>query len=338
MVRPIISDVEGLEMSVDEKTLFKEHKPFGFILFKRNCDNQKQLKKLTDQMREIVEDDHVPILVDQEGGRVARLGPPAWKKYPAAQTYSDIYDENPDLALRAVKLHATLMADELLKSGINVDCYPVLDLLFDGADKVVGDRSFGRSPEKVINLAKAGAEAMIAAGVTPIIKHMPGHGRADVDSHMSLPIVDTPINLLRETDFAPFKALNDLPCGMTAHVIYSLVDELNCATISKKVISEIIRDEIGFKGVLFSDDITMKALNKSSAENAQDALNAGCDLALHCNGTLKDRREVLEITSDLDDNEYERLRSFFITKKSNNYIDHQNLHNQLQEILTEYLS
>ncbi|MDA7568321.1 beta-N-acetylhexosaminidase [Emcibacteraceae bacterium] len=338
MVLPVISDVEGLEMSADEKALFKEHKPFGFILFKRNCDNQKQLKKLTDQMRDVVDDKDVPILVDQEGGRVARLGPPSWKKYPAAQTYSDIYELNPDMAIKAVKIHAMLMADDLLKSGINVDCYPVLDILFDGADKVIGDRSFGRTSEKIIALAGAGAEAMMSVGVTPIIKHIPGHGRADVDSHLSLPIVDTKINELKETDFLPFKSLNKLPCAMTAHVIYSDIDKINCATISKKVITEIIREEINFKGVLFSDDITMKALNKTAADNAKDALNAGCDLALHCNGSLNDRRAVLNATDDLNDEEYQRLKSYFIKDASIKAIDHQQLYGQLQEILTEYQS
>jgi len=338
MVRPVISDVEGLEMSADEKALFIEHKPFGFILFKRNCDNQKQLKKLTDQMRDIVNDKNVPILVDQEGGRVARLGPPSWNNYPAAQTYSDIYELNPDMAIKAVKIHAMLMADDLLKSGINVDCYPVLDILFDGADKVIGDRSFGRTSEKIIALAGAGAEAMMSVGVTPIIKHIPGHGRADVDSHLSLPIVDTKIDELKETDFLPFKSLNKLPCAMTAHVIYSDIDTSNCATISKKVITEIIREEINFKGVLFSDDITMKALNKTAADNAKDALNAGCDLALHCNGNLIDRRAVLEATDDLNDEENQRLKSYFIKDASIKAIDHQQLYGQLQEILTEYQS
>lgn len=338
MVRPVISDVEGLEMSADERALFKEHKPFGFILFKRNCENPSQLKELTDQMRDVAEDDNVPILVDQEGGRVARLGPPSWRKYPAAQTYSEIYDENSEMALKAVKLHATLMAHDLLKSGVNVDCYPVLDIFYDGADKVIGDRSFGRTPEKIISLARAGAEAMMAVGVTPIIKHIPGHGRADVDSHLSLPIVDTKIDELKESDFLPFKSLNDLPCAMTAHVIYSEIDEKLCATISKKVITEIIREEIGFNGVLISDDITMKALNKTAAENAQDALNAGCDLALHCNGGLSDRRAVLDITSDLNDNKLDRLKSYFINNTIINTINLEKSYNQLQEILMEYKS
>lgn len=336
MVRPVISDVEGFEISAKEKALFQEHKPFGFILFKRNCDNQKQLKRLTDQMRDVVEDENVPILVDQEGGRVARLGPPSWNKYPSAQIYSHIYDDDPPLAIEAVKLHVMLMADDLLKSGINVDCYPVLDLLFDGADKIIGDRSFGRTPQKIIALARSGAEAMMSVGVTPIIKHIPGHGRADVDSHLSLPKVATSIDELRLTDFMPFKALNDMPCAMTAHVIYSDIDENNCATISKKIITEIIRDEIGFKGVLFSDDITMKALNKSAAQNALDALSAGCDLALHCNGNLDDRRAVLAATNDLTTDEYVRLKSFFFSANNMTSIDHTKFYTRLEEIIKEY--
>ena len=336
MVRPVISDVEGFEISAAEKELFQEIRPFGFILFKRNCDTQDQLKCLTDQMRDVTEDDNIPILVDQEGGRVARLGPPSWNKYPSAETYSDIYNDNEELAIEAVKLHAMLIANDLLKAGINVDCYPVLDLLFDGADKVIGDRSFGRTPDKIITLARSGAEAMMSMGVTPIIKHIPGHGRADVDSHLSLPKVTTTINELRRADFMPFKALNDMPCAMTAHVIYSDIDENNCATISKKVITEIIREELGFKGVLFTDDITMKALNKSAAQNAKDSLTAGCDLALHCNGDLSDRRAVLEATDDLMSDEYARLKSFFLSADKTTSIDHVKCYGRLQEIIMEY--
>ncbi|MDG1438831.1 MAG: glycoside hydrolase family 3 N-terminal domain-containing protein, partial [Emcibacteraceae bacterium] len=220
MVLPVISDVEGFDISASERALFKKHRPFGFILFKRNCDTPEQVKSLTDQMRDVVDDENVPILIDQEGGRVARLGPPNWHKYPAAGAYSKLYDDNIELAIKAVKTHAMLMAYDLKKSGINVDCYPVADILFEGAHKVIGDRSYGETTDKIIALARAGAQGMMEMGVTPIIKHIPGHGRANVDSHLSLPIVDTKIDVLRDTDFIPFKALNDMPCAMTAHVIY----------------------------------------------------------------------------------------------------------------------
>ncbi|MCC3860531.1 beta-N-acetylhexosaminidase [Pseudemcibacter aquimaris] len=332
MVRPVVSDVAGLEFTTEEWDLFREFKPFGFILFKRNCDNPEQLKRLTDQMRDVTGDENIPILIDQEGGRVARLGPPNWRKYPSAAVYAELYDQNKNDAISAVSIHASLMANDLLECGINVDCYPVLDILFDGADKVIGDRSFGRTTDKIIELSRAGAEAMMEMGVTPIIKHIPGHGRADVDSHLSLPIVDTDIDTLRETDFVPFKALNEMPCAMTAHVIYSDIDPDYCGTISKKIISDVIRDEIGFKGVLCSDDLSMKALNKSAAENAVDALNAGCDIALHCNGTLDERRDTLMATEELNDNEYQRLRTYFVKSENMKSFDANEQYAQLLDL------
>jgi beta-N-acetylhexosaminidase len=336
MVLPVISDVEGFEISADEKALFQAYTPYGFILFKRNCDTPEQLKSLTDQMRDVVGDENVPILIDQEGGRVARLGPPNWNKYPAAGIYSNFYECDAKLAINAVKIHAMLMAYELKKSGINVDCYPVADILFEGAHKVIGDRSYGEETNKIIELARAGAEGMMEMGVTPIIKHIPGHGRANVDSHLTLPIVDTSIKVLRNTDFEPFRVLNDLPCAMTAHVIYSDIDPDNCSTISKKINENIIRGEIGFQGVLFSDDLSMKALNKSAAGNAVDALNAGCDLALHCNGSLDERREVLEAVTELTKNEIDRLNSYFVKNEMINQFDYQDNYNWLMSVIKGY--
>lgn len=336
MVHPVITDVEGFEVSDKEKDLFKKYPPFGFILFKRNCDTPDQVKALTTEMRDICGNDDLPILIDQEGGRVARLGPPNWKKYPAAGVYADLYDDHPNLAVKAVSIHAMLMAAELINVGVNVDCYPVADILYAGADKVIGNRAYGDFQEKVSILARAAAEGMIVSGVTPIIKHIPGHGRADVDSHLSLPIVDTPRDELSLSDFMPFKALNDLPCAMTAHVIYSDIDAEKCATISSKVITEVIRQEIGFEGVLISDDLSMKALNKTAAENALDALNAGCDLALHCNGTLKEREAVLKATEEMvlaDDN---KLNEYFRKKRQAKDIDQDMLYNWLSDVIKGY--
>lgn len=336
MIHPVITDVEGVKITADEKALFKECRPFGFILFKRNCHSPKQLKALTDEMRELSGNDDIPILIDQEGGRVARLGPPHWRKYPSAEVYSHIYEVSPELATTAVQIHANMMAAELVEAGINVDCYPVADILFEGADKVIGDRSYGDRPNKVSFLARAASEGMLSNGVIPIIKHIPGHGRADVDSHLKLPVVDTPLETLRETDFIPFKNLNDMPCAMTAHVIYSGIDADKCATISPKIIKDIIRGEMEFEGVLFSDDISMKALSGTPAENALDALDAGCDLALHCNGSLQERRSVLEATKDKLIDENNRIIEILKKKRAPRDINQEMLYDWLLNVIKGY--
>ncbi len=336
MFKPVISDVKGLEISADEKALFEEFRPFGFILFQRNCDNPKQVKALVTQMKECIGNDNAPILIDQEGGRVARLRPPHWKRYPAAGVYSHLYETNPDLATAAVQVHASLMAAELTRLGINVDCYPDADLFFEGADKVIGDRSYGERPQKVAVLARAAAEGMISSGVIPVMKHLPGHGRADVDSHKTLPVVNTKIDELKETDFFPFKRLNDLPCAMTAHVVFSDIDSKKCATISKKIIKNIIRKEIGFKGVLFSDDLSMRALSDDPAKNAVNALKAGCDLAVHCNGTLEERRSVLKTVKTFKEAEAKRLQEVFAKRRAPREINEDKLYTWLMDVVKEY--
>jgi beta-N-acetylhexosaminidase len=228
------------------------------------------------------------------------------------------------------------MATQLLSLGINVDCYPVLDILFDGADKVIGDRAFGRDPQKITDLARAATEGLLSCGVIPIIKHIPGHGRADVDSHKDLPIVKTALSELKETDFIPFKNLSDLPCAMTAHVIYEDIDPKKCATISSKVIKKIIRKEIGFNGVLFSDDVTMKALKSGSAKNATEALKAGCDLVIHCNAPLKEREEVLLATKKYMINSDSWIWSKFKGRSIPREIDHDKLYAWLLSVVDGY--
>ena len=337
MHHPVIIDVEGLEISADEKALFNEFRPAGFILFQRNCNNPDQVKALTDAMRECVGNHDIPILIDQEGGRVARLRPPHWKKYPAAGVYADLYEDNPELAVTAVQVHATLMATDLDDLGINVDCYPDADIFYAGADKIIGDRSYGDNALKVTALARAAAEGMISNGVMPVIKHLPGHGRADVDSHLSLPIVDASVDDLRKTDFVPFINLNDLPCAMTAHVIYSEIDAEKCGTISSKIIKDIIRGEIGFEGVLFSDDLSMKALDKSPEENALDALAAGCDLALFCNGSLEERRSVLKATANQKIEADGKVLTTFKKRRASREIDRSALYDWLIDVIREYM-
>tara|TARA_R110002073_G_scaffold104087_9_gene235470 strand:- start:3893 stop:4897 length:1005 start_codon:yes stop_codon:yes gene_type:complete len=281
----------GLTLTEAEKRFFGESDPWGFIIFARNIDNPDQVRALTDEFRAVV-GWNAPILIDQEGGRVARLRPPHWRSYPPGRRYGDIYATSPSDGLTAARLGAQLIALELRDVGVDVDCLPVLDVPVPGAHDVIGDRAYGETPETVSALARAAMEGVLAGGVLPIIKHIPGHGRAGVDSHEKLPIVDTDRKTLSSTDFAPFAALADAPLAMTAHVIYSAIDGANPATTSPTVISEIIRDEIGFSGALMSDDLSMKALGGSFEERTKASLDAGCDLVLHCNGDMEEMEAV----------------------------------------------
>ena len=281
----------GLTLTEAEKRFFGESDPWGFIIFARNIDNPDQVRALTDEFRAVV-GWNAPILIDQEGGRVARLRPPHWRSYPPGRRYGDIYATSPSDGLTAARLGAQLIALELRDVGVDVDCLPVLDVPVPGAHDVIGDRAYGETPETVSALARAAMEGVLAGGVLPIIKHIPGHGRAGVDSHEKLPIVDTDRKTLSATDFAPFSALAEAPLAMTAHVIYSAIDGANPATTSPTVISEIIRDEIGFSGALMSDDLSMKALGGSFEERTKASLDAGCDLVLHCNGDIEEMEAV----------------------------------------------
>jgi len=300
MARPVILDCEGLALSHEEKAVFRDLDPFGFILFARNCQSPDQLKRLTDDMKTAVDRPDVPILIDQEGGRVCRLNPQHWRRPPSGEALRRLYEKDPEKGLDAVRIIARLMAAELREMGISVNCYPLLDLRFPDADAVIGDRSFGAAADMASLLGAAACEGLLSGGVLPIIKHIPGHGRATVDSHKALPVVDTPLEILLETDFVPFKALNHIPLAMTAHIIYSAIDPDKPATLSEMVIGQTIRELIGFKGVLISDDISMKALKEKPAVTAKQALRAGCDLVLHCNGALAERRDVLEALYDFN--------------------------------------
>ncbi len=294
MARPVIQDCEGLTLTAEERAVFKDLDPFGFILYARNCKSPDQLKKLTDEMKEIVGREDVPIFIDQEGGRVCRLNPQYWRRPPNGETIKNLYKKDHEKGLIAAKINARLIAEELRVLGITVNCYPLLDLQLPNANLVIGDRSFGEEVAAVSLLGEAACEGLFSGGILPVIKHIPGHGRANIDSHEALPIVDMPLEGLQKTDFAPFKSLNHMPLAMTAHIVYSSIDPERPATLSETVIRHVIREYIGFKGVLISDDISMKALSGKSTDNAKAALRAGCDLVLHCNASLKERREVLE--------------------------------------------
>jgi beta-N-acetylhexosaminidase len=281
----------GLSLTEAEKQFFRESDPWGFIIFARNIDNPHQVKALTSELRATV-GRNAPILIDQEGGRVARLRPPHWRSYPPGRRYGEVYARSASDGLTAARLGAQLIALELRDVGVDVDCLPVLDVPVAGAHDVIGDRAYGETPEIVSALGKAAMEGALVGGVLPIIKHIPGHGRAGVDSHEKLPIVDTDRATLSATDFAPFATLANAPLAMTAHVIYSAIDGANPATTSPTVISEIIRDEIGFSGALMSDDLSMKALGGSFEDRTKASLDSGCDLVLHCNGDMNEMEAV----------------------------------------------
>ncbi|MDH3242268.1 MAG: beta-N-acetylhexosaminidase [Alphaproteobacteria bacterium] len=296
MVKACILGIGGLQLSHRERAFFAEADPLGFILFARNCDSPDQIRALVEELRAISGRTDAPILIDQEGGRVARLTPPHWRAAPPAAVFGELFSVDPEAGILAVRLNAQLIGAELHALGINVDCAPVLDLPRPGADPIIGDRAFGKDPGTVATLGRAFRDGLSDAGVLAVIKHIPGHGRADADSHLALPRVATPLDELAATDFAPFKALSDTPApepwAMTAHVVYERVDADRPGTLSAEVIGAVIRREIGFDGILISDDLSMQALAGPMRERAQAAIAAGCDLNLHCNGRMEEMIEV----------------------------------------------
>jgi beta-N-acetylhexosaminidase len=289
-----ITGCAGPVLLPQEKDFFSRCNPWGLILFKRNCESPDQLKELTSAFRTAVGRRDAPVLIDQEGGRVQRLGPPsnAWRKYPKARAYGDLYRSDPVTALRSVRNVGRLMAEELVAAGITVNCLPVLDLPQSDSHEVIGDRAYSLDREQVMALARAHAAGLLDGGVLPVVKHIPGHGRAMADSHLALPVVEASAEALRQTDFPPFAAFADAPIAMTAHVVFAAFDKNNPATLSRKIIKNVIRGEIGFRGLLVTDDLSMKALSGSLGEKCARALDAGCDLLLHCNGVLGEMEEV----------------------------------------------
>lgn len=299
----------GLTLSPEERAFFREVRPWGFILFKRNVDTPDQVRALVDSLRACVERPDAPVLIDQEGGRVQRLGPPHWRRYPPGRAYGALKGNDPLLRREITRLGARLLAHDLAQLGINVDCVPVLDVPEPGAHDVIGDRAYGATPQEVALLGRAAAEGLIAGGVLPVIKHIPGHGRAKSDSHLALPVVDASYDELDARDFAPFRVLSDMPMAMTAHVVYTAVDPKRPATTSKKAMREVIRGAIGFDGLVMSDDLSMKALSGDFAERARASLAAGCDVVLHCNGDMAEMKAVLEGTKALTGRAAQRARA-----------------------------
>jgi beta-N-acetylhexosaminidase len=286
-----ITGVCGVALTAAELAFIREARPWGLILFKRNIETPDQVLALTAAFREAVGAD-APVLIDQEGGRVQRLGPPNWPSYPAGAVYGQLYDSDRTAGLAAARLGARLIADDLRRLGIDVDCLPVADVPAAGGDPVIGDRAYGDTPEKVAALGGAAAAGLLEGGVLPVVKHLPGHGRATTDSHLRLPVVTATREELDATDFAAFRPLAGLPMGMTAHVVFTAYDPVTPATTSVTMVRQVIRDSIGFKGLLMSDDVSMGALSGSIPERTRAALRAGCDLVLHCNGKLNEMEEV----------------------------------------------
>ena len=289
-----ISGCAGPALSTAERDFFARANPWGLILFKRICETPEQLKALTSAFRAAVGRKNAPVFIDQEGGRVQRLGPPsnAWRRYPAARAYGEAFNASALTGLRAARNVGRLMAEDLIAAGITANCVPVLDVPQPGAHEIVGNRAYSDRIEAIMALARAHAAGFAEGGVLPVIKHIPGHGRARADSHLELPVVDARRAELEAVDFPPFAAMADAPMAMTAHVVYTAIDKAAPATLSKKVISGVIRKQIGFRGLLMTDDLSMKALSGSYAEKTRRALEAGCDIVLHCNGQLDQMEEV----------------------------------------------
>ena len=296
----------GLELTADERAFFRDSDPVGFILFKRNCDNHEQLRRLTDSLRDLSGRDDFPILIDQEGGRVARLKPPEWPAFPPAERFSRLYQLAPSSAIEAARSNARALALMLRSVGVNVDALPLLDVRQEGASDIIGDRALGSEPMQVAALGRAVLDGLASAGVVGIVKHMPGHGRALVDSHHELPVVTASAEEL-EADLEPFERLSSAPMGMMAHVVYTAWDSDHPASQSAVVIEHIIRQRIGFDGFLMSDDSNMNALTGSQAERALACVAAGCDVALPCNGVLKDNIAIAARLPELSGAGAERL-------------------------------
>jgi beta-N-acetylhexosaminidase len=291
MTTAAVYGVGGTVLTAEERAFFADARPWGFILFRRNVETSDQVRALTADLRDAVGRD-APVLVDQEGGRVQRLGPPHWPKYPPARAYLEAANDLHD-ARALARLGGRLMAHDLRDVGITVNCAPVVDVPGPGAHDIIGDRAFGPDVETVAALARAQAEGLLAGGVLPVVKHMPGHGRALADSHKELPTVHAGLETLEASDFRAFRALSDMPIGMTAHIVFTAVDRKRPATQSRKAV-RLIRDRLGFGGLLLSDDLMMNALSGSLTERAEKALAAGCDLVVHWTGDLGEMRQVAE--------------------------------------------
>ena len=306
MMQAAIYGLEGFALKDEERDFFRDAEPAGYILFRRNCENPEQLLRLTNALRSLAGRDDVPIVIDQEGGRVARMRPPEWPAFPTAEKFDLLYRVAPSSAIEAVRSNARALALMLKSVGVNVNALPLLDVRQEGATDIIGDRALGSEPMQVAALGRAVLDGMASAGVVGIIKHMPGHGRALVDSHKELPVVTATAEEL-ESDLEPFERLSSAPMGMTAHVVYAAWDPERPASLSPTVIRTIIRERIGFDGWLMSDDLGMEALQGDFASRASGVVAAGCDVALHCSGKMDEMMAVASAVPSLSAEGHERM-------------------------------
>src|ERR1700692_4106822 len=314
--RAFITGVSGPKLNAAEREFIRMARPWGFILFKRNIETPVQVIHLVQELRKELAEPEAPVLIDQEGGRVQRFGPPHWPVYTAGAVFGALYDIDSALGLAAARLSARLIAADLTETGVTVDCLPLADVPVAGADAVIGNRAYGAEPHKVAAIARAVTEGLQQGGILPVLKHIPGHGRATADTHFRLPEVDTSKAELERTDFAAFQPLADLPMAMTAHVVFSALDPAQPATTSATIIQQVIRGVIGFQGLLMSDDVSMNALAGSIAERTRAILAAGCDMVLHCNGKLDEMREVARETPELSGKALERAGRALASRKA----------------------
>ena len=332
-IRAFITGCAGLELTAEEASFFAGRQPWGLILFKRNCETPAQVKNLVAQFRSAVNRKDAPVFIDQEGGRVQRLGPPHWPKYPSASAFGRLYDRSPLLALRVARSVGRLMASDLYELGLSSSCLPVLDLPQADSHAVIGDRAYSSKQGVVMALARAHVAGLMEGGILPVMKHIPGHGRAQVDSHHDLPVLATPRLDLELHDFPTFAALADLPMAMTAHVIYSTIDAENPATTSRKIIRDVIRNVIGFNGLLMTDDLSMKALRGSIAEKVSASLKAGCDIVLHCNGVMDEIAKVAEAAPVLSGRSLRRAKAALKQKRKPSPFDEKQARLDMEAVL-----
>ena len=309
MLSAFIVGCSGPVLTESERAFLQEARPCGLILFARNCVSPSQIRALANAFREAVGTDEALVLIDQEGGRVQRMGPPHWRRYPPARAFGALHARDPDRALSAARHVAALMGRDLAPLGIDVDCAPVLDVPAADGHRIIGDRAFASEPETVAALGRAFCEGLLAQGVLPVIKHIPGHGRARADSHEALPVVEADPSALAAVDFRPFQALKDMPLAMTAHVVYGAIDAAAPATTSERVIAEVVRGAIGFHGLLMSDDVSMRALRGPLAERAGATWAAGVDVVLHCNGALPEMMTLADVARPLEGSALRRLQA-----------------------------
>ena len=294
-----ITGCAGGELTPAERDFVKRARPAGLILFQRNCKTPDQVSALTQDFRAALGVEQALVLIDQEGGRVQRMRPPHWRALPPAMAYAELYHREPEAAASAARAVAKLLASELRGHGITMNCVPVLDIPQPNAHNIIGDRAYGVDLETIVALGRATAEGHLAGGVLPVMKHIPGHGRAMCDSHKELPVIDAELSVLRAEDFVPFRQLADLPAAMTAHVLIPALDRHAPVSLSSAIIEKTIRTEIGFDGLLMSDDLSMNALSGGIAKRAEGVIEAGCDLALHCNGVLREMEQVAGVVPEL---------------------------------------